>query len=294
MSLAQHHRSTIPEKHPKAMGSKGDKKWFLPIGMFANMCKAMTPLKLRLASKHFQVQQLKTMTLDINTLWSKVSVMFYTGRIPPAMSLLKQKHPGIYDNPVQSALEITESFGSDEAKTLYLIAEGLFWSGQYRAALQLYNYMTYEGIRDSTRRIADCYLRLRDYQTALDVLNTIQDKSSSDYKSLSETQLRLERYEDAERNILLALQMEVNRQISVTATDYYGQPLRQQKSESVVNQINLTRVSPEERLLMIQNLSPKIINRLLLLGQIYRQTKKHTQATAYLKKSLQCISCCCC
>ena len=289
MSLAQHQRSIL-KGNQKAVGNQGDKKWFLSIGMFASMCMAMTPLKLRLASKHFQVQQLQTMTLDINTLWSKVSVMFYTLRRPQAMSLLQQQYHGIYDNPVQSALEITESFGSGEAKTLYLIAEGLFWSGQYRAALQVYNYLTYEGISDRTRRIADCYMRLGDYQTAVDILNTIQDKSSSDYKSLGETQMRLTRNEDAERNLMLALQMEVNRQISVTATDYYDQPLGQQKSESVVNQINLTRMSPEERLHIIQNLTPKIINRLSLLGQIYCQTKKHTQATAYLKKSLQCIS----
>ena len=155
--------------------------------------------------------------------------------------------------------------------------------------------MTDEKIRDQRNRQADCDRRLGEYNTAVNMLNTIQDKSSHVHYSLGQSYKDLSRYKDAERHLVQALQMEYNELTQVADTDYnYGNPSKPQnnakENEDTDNSINLEVLSPEERLHVIRNVSQLVAARLASLADLYSKCKKYSQAAAYYKKTLQCIN----
>lgn len=150
--------------------------------------------------------------------------------------------------------------------------------------------MTDKGISDQTRtRIADCYHRLREYQTAIDILDSIKVKRSYVYYGLGQAYRAADKYEDAEKSFVLALQMKYNDIIPETVTDYYGTPLESQKGDTVQNVINFEVLTPEERLHVIKVISAHIVVCLTALGDVYSKWGKYSQAAAYYKKSLQSI-----
>ena len=154
--------------------------------------------------------------------------------------------------------------------------------------------MTDEKIADERKRQADCYHRLGEYNTAVNILNTIQDKSSHVHYSLGQSYKRLSRYEEAERHLVQALQMDYNNLTQVADTDYYGNPSKLQtnaeQNKETDNSINLEVLSPEERLHVIRNVSQLVAAGLVSLADVYSRWKKYSQAAAYYKKTLQCIN----
>ena len=270
------------------------KRWFLPIELFSHLCVSMIPLKKAIAVDNFNPMQLKTLKFNTNTWWSKVTILYYTGRYGEALSLLKQSYPRLTERPVETALEISSTSGSGVHATLWIVSETLFWCHEYRAALLLYKYMTDEKIRDERTRQADCYIQLGEYNTAVNILNTIQDKSSYVHYALGQSYTELSRYEEAEKHLVQFLQMEYNELAEVADTDYYGNPSKLQtnaeQNKETDNSVNLEALSPEERLHVIRNVSQLVAAGLVSLADVYSRWKKYSQAAAYYKKTLQCIN----
>ena len=154
--------------------------------------------------------------------------------------------------------------------------------------------MTDEKIADERKRQADCYHRLGEYNTAVNILTTIQDKSSHVHYALGQSYTELSRYEEAEKHLVQFLQMEYNELAEVADTDYYGNPSKLQtnaeQNKETDNSINLEVLSPEERLHVIRNVSQLVAAGLVSLADVYSRWKKYSQAAAYYKKTLQCIN----
>ena len=154
--------------------------------------------------------------------------------------------------------------------------------------------MTHEKISDRRQRQSDCYRRIGEYNTAVNMLNAIQDKSSRVHYSLGQSYRELSRYEEAERHLVQALQMDYNYLTQVADTDYYGNPSKletnAEQNKETDNSINLEVLSPEERLHVIRNVSQFVVAVLVSLAAVYSMWKKYSQAAAYYKKTLQCIN----
>ena len=101
------------------------KRWFLPLQLFTQLCTAMIPLKKAIAVDNFNPVQLKTLKFNTNTWWSKVTILYYTGRYGEALSLLKQSYPRLTERPVETALEISSTSGSGVYDSLYIVSETL-------------------------------------------------------------------------------------------------------------------------------------------------------------------------
>ena len=137
----------------------------------------MIPLKESLAADGFRLNNFQNLQLRTDTWWSTITTLYYTGRWAKVLSILKQSK--LSDNPVETAVDISSTSGSGLYDTLDIISDTLSRCAEYRSALQLCNYMTDKGISDQTRtRIADCYHRLREYQTAIDILDSIKVKKT--------------------------------------------------------------------------------------------------------------------
>ena len=107
------------------------KRWFLPIELFSHLCVSMIPLKKAIAVDNFNPMQLKTLIFNTNTWWSKVTILYYTGRRGEALSLLKQSYPRLTERPVETALEISSTSGSGVYDTLYIVSETLYFCAEY-------------------------------------------------------------------------------------------------------------------------------------------------------------------
>ena len=101
------------------------KRWFLPLQLFTQLCTAMIPLKKAIAVDNFNPVQLKTLKFNTNTWWSKVTILYYTGRFGEALSQLKQSYPRLTEQPVEPALEISSTSGSGVYDSLYIVSETL-------------------------------------------------------------------------------------------------------------------------------------------------------------------------
>ena len=137
--MGHHHQSTS--------SSQLTRRWFLPVGLFSNLCIAMIPLKESIASREFSIAHLQCLQLHTNPWWSNVKTLFYTGRFTQAFSLCEEKFPIIIEKPVAAARKIMSLSRSGKYETMDIISDILCkCNHQYEAALQLLHYMTDRGI----------------------------------------------------------------------------------------------------------------------------------------------------
>ena len=140
---------------------------------------------------------------------------------------------------------------------MFIISETLFRCEEYRAALQLYQYMTDHYISDMRMRLAHCQSRLGHSIKAIEILMSIMDKSDGVYLSLGHAYRNTGQYEKAEQCYLQALQIEYNNTAVDPLTDYYGNPLT--TDCDIDDKVDLmSAASPEDRLIMVTHNTPNI------------------------------------
>ena len=261
-------------------------RWFLPCELFSGICTLMIPLKRYLGKESFDIQELKSFSEESHPWWSRVITMYHSGNETQALSTLTQRCVNICHNPVESALQLHSTLPHRTYDTLIIISETLFWCGNERAALQIYQYMTDNDISDERQRIADCHMRLGQTEKSIEICNSITDKSAEVYYTLGQVQSMTGQYDMAEHNYLQALIMEYNNASAEPLTDYYGNPLTTEcDTQSKVSFIDAA--SPEDILAMITHITPHMITRLASLGNVYNDQKKFSTAEAYYMKALQ-------
>ena len=275
---------------------KSSQRWFLDGNFFASICMIMIPLKNVLSDISFQIQDLKIYRNESDLWWLNITTLYYSGKYAEALSKLKEEYKRLCERPVDLSLHIASLLPHSREggtlpthskyHTLTIISETLFWCGEFKAALQLYQYMTDNDISDERQRMADCYNRLGNHSKAIEILESISEKSSNEYFSLGNVCRSSGRYDEAEASFLQSLQKEYNNTSVDILTDYYGNPLPVDYDD----QVDLIgAASPERRLSMITNITPDIIVCILSLGGVYSDKKQYTRAEAYYKKSLQFI-----
>ena len=263
---------------------KSSQRWFLPSELFTALCTNMMPLKQCIQEENFDCQHLSQFSVKSDSWWTHVETLYYSGNETQALTLLKQRCADLWINPVKSALQLHSSLPHSVYHTLFILSETLYWCRQYRAALQLYQYMTDHNISDKMWRIADCQSRLGDDNKAIEILNSITDASGKVYYSLGHAYKNTGQYDKAEQNFLQSLQIEYNNTSAEPLTDYNGYPLT---TDCYVDL--MSAASPEDRLTMITHITPNIITRLVSLGDVYSDQKKYSTAEAYYMKSLHFI-----
>ena len=273
--------NTAQDKHTVGM------RWFLPCHFFSAVCRLMIPVKLFLAEQTVKIEDLTTYQMVSDVWWLNVTSLYYSGNYVEALSVLKQKCEGLSENPVTSALQLASELPHSIDYKLYIISETLFWCSEYRAALQIYQYMTDNDISDKRVRIAACHIQLSNYNKALEILESIPVKSSEVYLQLGHAYGDTGKYDQAEAHYLHALQIEYNKTSVDTLTDYYGNPLPVDDKQDGVDLISAA--SPEHRLSMITNITPDIITRIGSLGMVYLEKKQYRRAEAYYNKAVELI-----
>ena len=198
-------------------------------------------------------------------------------------------------NPLSTILpNIKDASSRTRYRTLNTVAEVLYWCLKYNEALQIYCYMIENDISDERLRKADCYHRLYNYDAAVDILSSIEDKTSDEYFSLGQAFKRLGRFEDAEKNLVRALQLACENVPVNIVTDYYGNPIKAGTGENAaipasVSKVNAADMSPYKRPTSIQDVTANVIACLISLGDVYSDMGMHTRATAYYQKSIESI-----
>ena len=241
------------------------------------------------------MEDLKCLQTQKNARWSKVCTLYFSGRFSQALSLLKQDYPNLMSNPLSTILpNIKDASSRTRYRTLNTVAEVLYWCLKYNEALQIYCYMIENDISDERLRKADCYHRLYNYNAAVDILSSIEDKTSDEYFSLGQAFKRLGRFEDAEKNLVRALQLACENVPVNIVTDYYGNPIKAGTGENAaipasVSKVNAADMSPYKRPTSIQDVTANVIACLISLGDVYSDMGMHTRATAYYQKSIESI-----
>ena len=198
-------------------------------------------------------------------------------------------------NPLSTILpNIKDASSRTRYRTLNTVAEVLYWCLKYNEALQIYCYMIENDISDGRLRKADCYHRLYNYDAAVDILSSIEDKTSDEYFSLGQAFKRLGRFEDAEKNLVRALQLACENVPVNIVTDYYGNPIKAGTGENAaipasVSKVNAADMSPYKRPTSIQDVTANVIACLISLGDVYSDMGMHPRATAYYQKSIESI-----
>ena len=121
----------------------------------------MIPLKESIASRKYSIAQLQMLQLNKNHWWSNIKTLYYTGRFGQASSEFEEKFKNLIKKPVAAAIELLTLPLSGKYEILYIISDILYQCKHYKAALQLYHYMTDRGISDEGYRIA--HYRLCEY-----------------------------------------------------------------------------------------------------------------------------------
>ena len=288
MSLTQQSAALTKPSSLKLNTDQSSRRWFVPSELFTAMCSLMIPLKGHLGKKDFKKEDLATFSEETDPWWSRVTTLYYSGNYTQALSILKQKCADLCGKPVQSALHILSSLPHFMNNVLFIVSETLYWCGEHRAALQLYQYTSENNIGDTRERIADCKRMLGENDQAIKILSSITEKSAGVYYSLGHAYKNVGQYQMAEQSFLHALQRDLSSMTSPPLTDYYGDPLT---SDCEVQQkIDFTHVpSPEERLSLITQSTPTVIKRLVSLGDVYRDQMKYSTAEAYYMKALRFI-----
>ena len=275
-------------RHTRSGRVTGVQTCALPISswLFARICILMLPLKNLLSEESFEIEHLSEYKNKSDLWWLNVTTLYYSGNCSQALSELKQKYEGLCERPVELSLHIASRLPHNKYDTLYIISETMFWCGEYRAALQLYQYMTVNDISDERVRIADCHDHLGNHSKAKEILESISEKSSDVYFSLGNAYQSSGRYDEAEANYLQALQIEYNTTSVAPLTDYYGDPLPVDNYDKVDL---VGAASPEQRLNMITSITPGIIIHIGSLGTVYHEKKQYRRAEAYYNKAVEFI-----
>ena len=279
---------TLTDAKAKIENNGSAQRWFLPCELFSTICTIMIPLKQCIQEKSFDHQQLAQLSVKSDPWWTHVTTLYYSGNYTQALSVLKERCTDLCINPVESVLQLFSSLPYSIYYAVFITSETLLWCGEYRAALQLYQYMNDNNISDERMRIAGCLLSLGDNNKAIEILTSIKYISDSVYLSLGNAYESTCQHEKAELCYLQALQVEYNKTSAEPLTDYYGNPLT--TDCDIQDKVNLmSAASPEDRFTMITHITPGIIACLVSLGSIYRKQKKYSTAEAYYMKSLQFI-----
>ena len=188
------------------------RNWLLVLNMCQNSRKAHKDGFYQVSCSRYIQQYIQQENLNRKHLaefsaksdpwWTNVTALYYSGNRSQALSVLKQRCADLCVKSVESALQLHSSLPHSIYYTLSIISEILYWCGEYRAALQLYEYMTDNNISDVRKRIADCQGRLGDNNKAIEILNSITDKSDNVYYALGHAYKNTGQYEEAEQNIL--------------------------------------------------------------------------------------------
>ena len=217
--------------------------------------------------------------------WVNVTTLFYSGNPADALSAITKRYAGLCESPIDSVKQMSSALQDGPSYTMLVIAEILLCCNEYRSALQLYQYMTYEYQPHLRASIADCHCALGDHGKAIDELENIPKKSRGEYYTLGHAYVGTANLDRAEACLVKALQLEY---ISEIHTDvYYNSMFVYTESNDHVDLIGAA--SPEQRLGMIADNSDSIILIMNSLGDVYRKREEHSRAKAYYDKCQQFI-----
>ena len=164
--------------------------------------------------------------------------------------MVKQRYNKLCDAPVDRALQIASVLPQDTRDTLDVLTDTLMWCHEYRAAHDIYQYMSDKGSCDVRMRMADCLRCLGNHRKAIEILECIPVNSYVRYTTLGDAYRDLGMYNEAETSILKALQIEYNNISVDVLTDYYGNPLATEDDRKEKVDLICT-ASPDHRLKMI-------------------------------------------
>lgn len=277
------------------------RRWFIPSILFSRLWEKLFPLKYSLSARDnkFEPKDLQNLSFTTTAAWSKVIAQFFSGRFQQALASLKHmcgEH--LLEDPVTAVLERIKLYNEDlHSVIIYVVSETLCWCSEDRAALELYSYTHNEGFKDCRARIALSMMRLGQQEEAIalllpavrepydqrNILSHIEEHSL-----LADIYEKRGEYAKAEKQLVLAIQLELNIQPDATLTDYHGNPLT--PTPKPKPQIDLVRLSPKKRPNKISVLTPNILIHMNGLGEIYLQQERHELAEEYLLRTLSGIS----
>lgn len=168
---------------------------------------------------------------------------------------------------------------------LHIISHTLFRGGEHRAALALFKHMTDCRSSDMRSRMADCYVGLHEYSKALEVLESITEKSADVHLSLGNAYRIMDEYAKSEQSFLWALELYYSDIPSEKQYDYFDNLVKTDR------QIEIRKITaPDDRLSKIISCSPEVIKCVMSLGTVYSGQRLFKLAEAYYNKTLTLIS----
>ena len=260
----------------------------MPSELFAMMLTLMVLLMNYLANQTTQVQDLATYEKQTDSWWQNITALYYSGSFAQVLLMVKQRYNKLCDAPVDCALQIAYVLPQDTHDTLDVLTDTLMWCHEYRAAHNIYQYMSDKGSCNVRMRLDDCLRCLGNHSKAIEILECIPVNSYVRYTTLGDAYRDLGMYNEAETSFLKALQIEYNNISVDVLTDYYGNPLATEDDRKEKVDLICT-ASPDHRLKMITVSTPSVIQCIASLGNVYSSMKQRNTAQAYYKKSLQLI-----
>ena len=100
--------------------------------------------------------------------------------------MVKQRYNKLCDAPVDCASQIASVLPQDTRDTLDVLTDTLMWCHEYRAAHNIYQYMSDKGSCDVRMRMADCLRCLGNHRKAIEILECIPVNSYGRYSTLGD------------------------------------------------------------------------------------------------------------
>ena len=286
--------SVDPTSTISARTTRESMRWFSPLGLFSVLVAKSVSICISNDKTHDLEQGDFRTILKITDWMPELISQLYCARHFQALSTLKKVFGDeLLDDPLSS------QHHQPKLVTQY-VALTLFLCNKAKPALALLHSIHGQGKNDCRGVMATCLSNLGMHIDAINILQTLlEDREKMDdqcdgaqdsfnfdlsyiYLHLGAVYLKMGDDKNAERYLVLAMQMELNSASREAETDYHGYSV--EADDPCDNFLNIERMSPEERLNMIKHPTNDILFILEGLAEIYFDHKRPHLALACSEK----------
>mgnify|MGYP001792218368 CR=1 FL=1 len=272
---------------PPPASKTTNKRWFTPINLFVLLSETSMPIKQQVS------EMLENLPSDA---------------LPNLTSLQVEYHPGYKFIALRSAgryfdaLHMLDKLNSctkrldpetvtahlhpvDQLLVLKAVRDVLYYCSKFGVSLLFAEHIhTLEQSDQSQIQLAKSHRIVGNYEKALNLLLTVTEDSADRYYQLAGVFYHLKNYKEAEHNSLWALQLFHNEASMERTYDYYGNivPVTDECEETI--KPDLIRCTPEERVKLVRNATPYIINSLRQLTNLHWKRSEYRAARLFSDK----------
>ena len=294
ISVAQRFTISDPNLKPLDEDEQQHRRWFVPEGLFFLLSYMMIPMKRYLCNQSTNIVESLISFSDADQFaqqdWVfKVNTLHSCGRTAGAFEALKDSlGADIYQEPQRVFDKMGSIFNgkAEKLEMLRTINVILIECSQYPTALRYAEYLAAADPSDENKlSLVNSYRNMSLYFKAKDVLTTINVHNGDYYLFNGMIESALAEFDKAEVSLILGLQTYSEKYLKEEATDYYGDPLPQNKLTET-NHVNLVAMSPEERINFFEgNLTPRMVECIVLLCTVFDHNMQNKVGQQYEKKA---------